>query len=154
MHFYVLLLAAQSTPPPGNYQLYWPIMVLVGFPICCWILGQLDGWKGLYRRFPAAVDSRLAGPKFTFLRGRVGLFHWKRALVAHVTPEGLRLSVIFLFRPGHPPLLLPWSDIKMISRLREFPWRDFVEFEIGAPQVTTIRLPAKVFAASPLGAPE
>jgi hypothetical protein len=153
MHFYVLLLAAQSAPSPGNYLLYFFIIAVVWLPIGCWILGQLDGWKRLYRRFPAAADGR-AGPKFTFLSGRIGLVQWRNTLVAQVTPEGLRLSVIFLFRPGHPPLLFPWSEIKHANRLRDFPWRDFVEFEIGAPRVTKIRLPAKVFAASPLAVPE
>jgi hypothetical protein len=48
MHFYVLLLAAQSTPPPEIYRLllYWPIIVVVFIPIWCWIQGQVDGWNG------------------------------------------------------------------------------------------------------------
>lgn len=30
-----------------------------------------------------------------------------------VTDRGLLLSVLFLFRAGHPPLLIPWDDISV-----------------------------------------
>jgi len=35
-------------------------------------------------------------------------------------PWGLHLSVLFPFRPGHPPLLIPWQDISAIETKRGF----------------------------------
>lgn len=33
---------------------------------------------------------------------------------------GLYLAVWFLFRVGHPPLVIPWRDITMMQRKRFF----------------------------------
>jgi len=30
--------------------------------------------------------------------------------------EGLYLAVLFLFRPGHPPLFIPWRDVSVIEK--------------------------------------
>jgi hypothetical protein len=35
-------------------------------------------------------------------------------------PWGLYLSVLFPFRPGHPPLLIPWQDISATETKRGF----------------------------------
>jgi hypothetical protein len=28
-------------------------------------------------------------------------------------PPGLHLAVLFIFRPGHPPLFIPWSEVSV-----------------------------------------
>jgi len=33
-----------------------------------------------------------------------------------ISPEGLYLKVNILFRPGHPPLLIPWPDVRVLRR--------------------------------------
>jgi hypothetical protein len=30
-----------------------------------------------------------------------------------VNPNGIYLSVLFIFRIGHPPLFIPWPDVSM-----------------------------------------
>ena len=143
------LLAVQSAAPPDDrYFLYWFVIVVLWFPIGCWILGQVDGWKRLYHKFPAPAEA-LTGPKFSFLWGKIGLFVWRNALFARATPQGLRLSVFFLFRPGHPPLLIPWTQINNVSPRKDFIWRSFADFEIGAPSIAKVRLPTRVLTASP-----
>lgn len=32
-----------------------------------------------------------------------------------VTARGLQLSLLFIFRVGHPPLLIPWEEIKPVN---------------------------------------
>jgi hypothetical protein len=142
-----------AASPDGRYFLYWFGIVVLWFPIGCWILGQVHGWKRLYRKFPAPAEV-LTGPKFSFLGGKIGLLVWRNALFAQVTPQGLRLSVLFLFRSGHPPLLIPWTEIKNVSPRKDFIWRGFTDFEIGAPPIAKVRLPTRVLAASPLVVPE
>lgn len=34
-------------------------------------------------------------------------------LIVGVNPEGIRLSVLFLFRIGHPPLFIHWPEVSM-----------------------------------------
>ncbi|HEY4814242.1 MAG TPA: hypothetical protein VIH58_06160 [Chthoniobacterales bacterium] len=60
------LFAVQSAVlPDDRYFLYWCVIVVLWLPIGSWILGQVDGWKRLYRKFPAPAEA-LTGPKFSF----------------------------------------------------------------------------------------
>jgi len=66
--------------------------------------------------------------------------------------SGLFLSVFPLFRAGHPPLVIPWSDI---SFSRERRWRiDSVRLKFReAPGVSLLihaKLATRVFANGPL----
>jgi hypothetical protein len=37
-------------------------------------------------------------------------------LIVGLNPDGIYLSVFFLFRIGHPPLFIPWPDVSMRER--------------------------------------
>ncbi len=39
--------------------------------------------------------------------------NYNNVLTIGVSPEGLYLASMFLFRFMHPPLLVPWSEIKV-----------------------------------------
>ena len=42
--------------------------------------------------------------------------HYGSCLNVGADPAGVKISVLFPFRPGHPPLLIPWSEISVASR--------------------------------------
>jgi len=42
-----------------------------------------------------------------------GLANYNNALTLGLSPEGLYLASMFLLRFMHPPLLVPWSEIKV-----------------------------------------
>jgi len=58
----------------------------------------------------------------------------------------LYLSLMLPFRPGHPPLLIPWRDIREVGR-RRYRLRERVVVEIGSPSLATVTLPMNVFQA-------
>lgn len=60
-----------------------------------------------------------------------------------ISPMGLYLSVLPIFRVGHPPLLIPWREIQVIQkRFSIFGSRTAVS--IGIPEVAAVVLPDKI----------
>jgi hypothetical protein len=82
------------------------------------ILSNIGGWNGLANHY--RNDRDRTGETFRFRSGsfRYGI-SYNNCLSVNVSKEGLGLSVLFLFRIGHPPLFIPWRDIS-ISRGEKF----------------------------------
>jgi hypothetical protein len=89
----------------------------------CWLI-SLSGWSQLSRHFKASEASSEA-PAISFgmqsarLRTAGTIIpsaNYRGALTIGCQPTGLRLSVMFLFRFGHPALLIPWSAIGQIEQ--------------------------------------
>jgi hypothetical protein len=64
--------------------------------------------------------------------------------------EGLYLSVLFLFRPGHPPLFVPWIEIS--GRIEKRRWFSRVTLSFqrcpSIPLVISRRLSERISRAS------
>ena len=130
-------------------------LILIGFPIVfaalwtfvCFILSIAGGWARLADRFAASEPP--TGQQFTWQTGRVGMSNYNSVLTIHTSPSGLHLAVMVLFRVGHKPLLIPWSEIHGASTWRMF-FTEYVTFEIGSPKMAKVRLPKKIFAGQPV----
>jgi|SRR5690349_10184328 len=94
-----------------------PLMFLALFPLLfvgIWsgvvlLLSWIGGWRALAGSYRA--DQPFTGEQF---RARVGWMRGSRyrgVLTLGADSMGLSLSVFPLFRMGHPPLFIPWSDI-------------------------------------------
>jgi hypothetical protein len=57
----------------------------------------------------------------------MGVVRYNGALTVGVNAAGMYLAMLPLFRLGHPPLFIPWSDIT-VSSTRRF-LADFIVFE-------------------------
>jgi hypothetical protein len=108
----------------------------------CLFTSTMGGWRRLAERFPARGQP--SGRRFFMQRGKVGRVAYKGCLTIHSSPEGLHLSVWLPFRPGHPPLFIPWNEI-CNATTRRFLWAESVEFDVGSPRVATIRLSGEIF---------
>ncbi|TYZ14198.1 hypothetical protein FY528_00240 [Hymenobacter lutimineralis] len=96
-----------------SYHLIWLVPTfLLGFAafwcLVVALLAQL-AWQPLARHF--AVTGLPPGEQLAVTQVSLGFVHYSHALLAVVTPEGLGLQPIVLFRVGHPPLLIPWAAI-------------------------------------------
>ena len=109
---------------------YWlaPLAGLAGFVVlwlgvCFGVAGS--GWSKFARRYATTVVP--AGRYFVARSARVGgLFGSYRNVVRVVfLPEGMHLSVMFLFRAGHRPMLLPWSSVARAESKSAFLSRRF-----------------------------
>jgi hypothetical protein len=76
--------------------------------VCC-LLAFGGGWQALARSYRAAGDFR--GGTRDSESGSLGGVNYRWALSCGASADGLYLEINGLFRPGHPPLLIPWKDV-------------------------------------------
>jgi hypothetical protein len=102
----------------------FPYTYLVLIFIFCWIvlsilIAKLSGWASLASHY--RTDAPFEGARFHFQNAgmRFGT-NYGGCLTVGVDRKGLYLAVWFLFRFGHPPLLIPWRDITVTERKRFF----------------------------------
>lgn len=84
------------------FPLIWTVTVV--------LIARIGGWAQLAREYPAR--TQLGDRRFRFQSGRMRLGSgYGSCLMIGSDPAGLYLEVLFLFRPGHPALFIPWSDV-------------------------------------------
>ena len=121
---------------------FHPAWSVLGFPafwcLVSYLIGHIGDWSTLHQRYggpPGPVP-----PGRSLLAGRIGMAKYNGVLrIAH-DQLGLYLSVMLLFRVGHPPLFIPWSEIGDVERTKAF-LTERVRFSVGHPRITTLELP-------------
>jgi hypothetical protein len=110
----------------------------------CLLLSFFSGWRKLALWY--ATDHSPHGTAFWWQSGYVGLVAYRNCLNIRVAAEGLFLSPVWPFRPGHKTLLIPWRAIHD-AEPRQVLWLQFTRFQVGVPTLARIQLPTKVFDA-------
>jgi hypothetical protein len=94
----------------------------------CLLISRLSGWTALAERY-RAVGAAVTAKQRTF---RSALMRWGarygNCLFFAADETGLRLSILFILRPGHPPLFFPWSEVT-VGQTRRF-FQEFVELRL------------------------
>lgn len=118
------------------------VLAVVGFAVWwCIVLsavGALLGWGKLARHYRTTAPFH--GTVRRFRSAKIGLSNYSGVLSVGTNPDGLHLAVFPLFRPGHPPLFVPWSDITATPTAGWLASYLDLRFE-NAPRVT-VRVPA------------
>ncbi len=86
------------------------------------VVSWLGGWAELARvyRPPRPFNGRRWWFQSASMRYRL---NYGLCLIVGANAQGLSLSILLPFRPGHPPLFVPWSDITVASqKSRAFPY--------------------------------
>lgn len=107
------------------------------------MISRMGGWHRLAERF--ATNEPPAGQRFFMQSASFGNASYSYCLMIYVSEQGLYLSLMWPFRFGHPPLLIPWREIQEVGRHR-YLWMDRIVVEIGSPSLATINLSKKLFA--------
>lgn len=110
------------------------------------LIGRLSGWSKLAERYRCTVkpDCQL----MTWQSGKLGWGNYNNCLTLGAAHEGLYLSTQWLFRIGHPPLLIPWSELHYFEQKKLF-FKSLVKMQVGEPKIATLTLPQKVIEAKP-----
>jgi len=132
-----------SSNPPADFPIWFPFYFAGMWCAVCLLISVAGGWRRLARTYPAP-PGKPEGRKFSGQSGGFGWCNYNRCLTIHTSPEGLRLSIMFLFRLGSPPILIPWGEIRNCE-VKRFLWIKSVKFDAGFPPVARLRLPGKVF---------
>ena len=92
------------------------------------LISHVGGWVALARAY-SCLDF-LPSDQWSFQSAAMRYWiNYGNCLTVGVSPQGLYLAIFFLLRVGHPPLLIPWSDIS-ICRKRVL-WSKVVELRLG-----------------------
>ncbi len=108
----------------------------------CMLISRIGGWHRLAAQF--ATRRPPSGSRFIMEGGRVGWARYRGCLTIYTSPDGLYLSVWLPFRPGHPPLLIPWAFVRNVTT-RQILWTEVVSFDVGSPSMATLQLSRKIF---------
>jgi hypothetical protein len=92
----------------------WPVVVALGFVAfwvwLVWLMAHFTGWTNLARYY--RTTQPFHGTRHHFRSGKLGWSNYGGCLTVGTNAEGLYLAVFPLFRPGHPPLFVPWSEVR------------------------------------------
>lgn len=125
-------------------------IILPLFIASVWVLALtfasvLSGWFTLANHFRSALEpsgeTRSASGLFSTVYFRYWT-HYSGIIRFTSAADGLYLSVFFLFRPGHPPLRIPWSEISF-SRTQWF-FRSYVVLILGTAEQIPLRIPQRM----------
>jgi len=126
------------------------VAALIGGPLffvglwvgVCWLLALVGGWSGLAKRYATDKPEPFGAES---VNAMLGVTSYRGVLSVGFAEDGLDLRTMMLFRAGHPPLRIPWAEVRVEG---EGPWMLFgratsLRLGAGGP---VLRLPSKVWA--------
>lgn len=122
-----------------SMELLFPMVLTAWFGWMSLIACAAGSWAALAAAYPD-VGAGANRRRWRFQSGRVGDGSIGNSLFLAAGSNGLRVSILFAFRPGLPPFVIPWSDLR-------------VEYPGDGPAVlTATRVPnARILVLSELG---
>ena len=128
---------------PSVFALIFPIYFLFLWLLVGAVVSFIGGWFSLAKVYRTQVAFH--GAKWRMQSGRMRwLANYNNVLTLGVSQQGLYLASMFLFRFMHPPLLVPWSEIK-VRRSKGWVF-EYVTFTIGHDLAIPLRVRAKLAA--------
>jgi len=107
-----------------------PLFVVSFVPLwigAVFLTSLFSGWGALASHY--ATDRHPPAHVWTFQSGSMRLAGYNHILTVGANREGFYLSTMILFRFGHRPLFVPWSDITVTPKTNFF--RSGMEFRLG-----------------------
>ena len=135
--------------PPSNFQHFLDQNFAAVFPIfflTLWlsisaVISFIGGWFALSKLYRASAPFN--GFKRKMQSGQMRRFtNYNNVLTLGANREGLYLACMFLFRFMHPPLLIPWTDVK-VQRSKGWFFK-YVTFTMGREIAISLRTRAKL----------
>jgi hypothetical protein len=131
----------------SDFLYWWPaLLVPPVWILVCWIISRISGWALLEKAYPAQDAASLDGETWRFQSIQMRwATNYGNCVTVKTNSLGLGLSVLWLLRLGHPPLLIPWADITIhrVRRSRFFP--ALVEFSFRLEPSVPVRVSNKLF---------
>jgi len=128
-----------------NTPYAYPVFFVAMWCSVCLLISFISGWYALSRRFRKKSEpygeTRSAGPFFYTVYMRFW-GHYSSVIRITDADDGLYLSVLFLFRVGHPPLSIPWKEIE-VSQTRRF-WQNYVVLTLGEHERIPMRISVRM----------
>jgi hypothetical protein len=121
-----------------NRPAFFALYFIALWSSVCYLLGAMSGWIKLSPRFRRR--GAFYGEKWPFRSARMRFFvQYKSCLDIGADESGLYLSIFPIFRIGHPPLLIPWSEILVVSGVKGIIFRKR-ELCLGRQELVPLRI--------------
>jgi hypothetical protein len=121
-------------------------------PFWCFVVSifsKVSGWAALASKYRTTSVSD--GKRLSFQSAALGSVNYGSCLTVVVGSAGLYLKVFPLFRAGHPPLLIPWTELHDLREKKFLRLFRLVEMQVGTPTIATLTLPFHLIEQRPLG---
>lgn len=131
----------------SDFFYWWPaILVPGGWISVCWIISRIGGWALLAKAYPAQYAASLDGEthRFQSIQMRWAT-NYGNCVTVRTNSLGIGLSVLWLLRIGHPPMLIPWSDITIQKVRRSRFFSPLIEFRFRLEPSVPVRINNKLF---------
>ncbi|HEV7238354.1 MAG TPA: hypothetical protein VGQ36_03870 [Thermoanaerobaculia bacterium] len=119
--------------------LFFPAFVALWIGVV-FLVATIGGWRSLAERY-VIEPAQYTGTRWHMRSGVMrGTARYGNVLTIGADRRGLFLSILFLFRVGHPPLFIPWEHIEMRERRGWlFTYVDFIFKAVPGVQLTVSR---------------
>lgn len=96
------------------------LIFVVGFPAfwyaIVFLISRMGAWAALAQHY--STSNSLPEPKrswrtMSFRKSFIRMANYGNVVTYRVDQDALYLSIMFMFRPGHPALRIPFADIEM-----------------------------------------
>ena len=113
---------------------YFPFFFIGMWVLVEFIISKM-GWSGLASKYKS--DTEFIGNRIGIISASINFANYRNVLILKYNDEGIYLKPIILFRLFHPPILIPWSEIKEVrdKRILLFHLKQFI---IGDPIVAKL----------------
>jgi hypothetical protein len=125
---------------------YFYIFFVCFWVALCYMISLMSGWHYLARHYKR--DRHPEGESWGFQSARLRYrSSYGGCLFFSANRRGFWLSIMFPFRPGHPPLFFPWSEVSVSMEKRLL--LDAAKFEVaGVPIYVRKSLAEKIEKAA------
>ena len=130
----------------STFDEFMATLIIVIFFIALWcaigfLASFVSGWFALGRHFKRQSEpfgeTKTAGPIFYTVYMR-WWGHYSNAIRLTAAPDALYASVLFLFRIGHPPLRIPWDEVRFGGT--KFFFRTYIVLTLGNEEKIPMRI--------------
>jgi hypothetical protein len=117
-----------------GYSLFLALWVAVTV-----LISYISGWSALAQRFRSSTG--FVGQKWRGQSAQMrGIGGYNHCLTVGANKDGIYIAILFLFRPGHPALFIPWSEVSIIKRGRWLFFGSIVELRLGRENAIPFRI--------------
>jgi hypothetical protein len=126
---------------PSLFAAIFPVYFVTLWLVVGSIISSVGGWLSLSRLYRAQVQ--FGGARWGGQSGRMRwLTNYNNVLTLGASRDGLYLAMNFPFRFMHPPLLIPWAEIKVRKSKGWF--FEYVTFTMGREMEIPLRIRTKL----------
>jgi hypothetical protein len=107
----------------SNYLFLVPVGIILGLGgfVAFWcLIVKMLSLKGWQRLAQYQLPQPLGWPHTTLGQAWLGGIRYRNVIKVGAQAQGLSLESMFMFRIGHPPLLIPWSAIGPVLTEKSF----------------------------------